>query len=348
MPETYYFNITYACNSCCIFCAANFQGGNRRLADMQPAQFRFLLHEADVRAGDQVVINGGEPTVHPDFFEFLAALRERQAYPILFTNGVRLHEQAFTAKLAQYSPMNIRVPFFSARPQLHDRLTGRADNFAKTLAGFAQIVGMRSQGVPFEIEAKLLLCKATYLENRTTAALLTERFPNLFYFSINPLLIYDKVMRNKDRLVESFSRMREATESTIDLILSRHFLVSLDLLPFCVVAERHRALLPPLRNVPHRRWYFDPRSTTADPEARMTEQFCSEHCLPCLYCHTCKGFYPEYLELFGHAEVQPIVQEHRGDQPLCCSAEPFRATVAPKTEPSGGKRRFVVTARLPG
>ena len=71
----YYFNITYRCNSRCMFCAADIPI-NSSCHEMQIEDFRNELDKENVGENDRVIVNGGEPTLHKDFFLFLDELHD--------------------------------------------------------------------------------------------------------------------------------------------------------------------------------------------------------------------------------------------------------------------------------
>ncbi|OQX63805.1 MAG: hypothetical protein B5M56_01790 [Desulfococcus sp. 4484_241] len=307
MAKTYYFNITYACNNNCVFCAANYYGkGSKPSSELKVPEFKSILKDLNIRPGDNIIINGGEPTVHKDFFSFIEVIQEMSGYPILFTNGVRLHDINFVRRLSELGPMRILVPFFSAAPEKHDRLTGRKGNFKKTIDGFANAITLKEKGAPFDLEAKLLLCGATYEDNPAIAETLMKQWPNLFYFSLNPLLMYKKVMENRDLLVASFSTMKPHIEKTIDVIRDNGFAVSVNLVPLCVMDRKYAELFPPLIFKPKEEYYFDPNFTEKNLQCPQVKRLSSRKCTPCLYKYTCHGFYPEYIDTFGVEEVRPI------------------------------------------
>ncbi len=95
--------INDACNLTCPVCFANSavgRGGHRPLAEVES------MLDAVVRAEgepDLVQLSGGEPTIHPEFWEIVAAARSRPIRHLMInTNGVRIaKEKDFAAKLAE-------------------------------------------------------------------------------------------------------------------------------------------------------------------------------------------------------------------------------------------------------
>ncbi len=76
---------------------------------------------------DVVQISGGEPTVHPQFFEILDAAKERPIrHLMLNTNGVRIaKDPGFAERLAAYAPgFEIYLQWDSLRAEVHQRLRG--------------------------------------------------------------------------------------------------------------------------------------------------------------------------------------------------------------------------------
>lgn len=303
MARSFYFNINYRCNSNCLFCAARdtLNGAPRR--DMSPYQFKDSLVKYGIRAGDNVVINGGEPTIHKNFFSFLRIVKEFRAYPILFTNGLLLNDKDFAVKLLDYQPINIRIPFFGASVVDHDTLTGNCGNFSKSLTGFANIIELVKEGASIELEAKLLLSQATYRINLDIVKLLIRRFPDNYYFSINQLIFSEKVLKNKDLFIERFSVMKKETIRVIEYILKNGFYVSLNQLPFCLFYDSFPELFPSYKKTSVTRLYFDTTKTEYGNKSPLGSKYDYDICSGCSFYGKCSGFYPEYLKTFGTDEI---------------------------------------------
>ncbi len=95
-----------ACNLSCPICYAG--SGTHRTEYRSMAQIEGML---DLIAGNElqpdiVQISGGEPTLHPQFFEILDAARRRPIQHLMVnTNGLRIaQEEAFADRLAAYMP----------------------------------------------------------------------------------------------------------------------------------------------------------------------------------------------------------------------------------------------------
>jgi uncharacterized radical SAM superfamily Fe-S cluster-containing enzyme len=98
--------INEACNLACPVCFANatdIHGSHRPLAQIERMLDALVASEGEP---DLVQLSGGEPTIHPEFFEILDAVKRRPIRHVMInTNGVRIaQDPAFVERLASYAP----------------------------------------------------------------------------------------------------------------------------------------------------------------------------------------------------------------------------------------------------
>ena len=98
--------ITDACNLTCPICYAN--SGTHRTTHRPLDQIERMLDLiiANEMEPDIVQISGGEPTIHPQFFDILDAAKRRPIRHLMVnTNGIRIAtDAAFAERLATYMP----------------------------------------------------------------------------------------------------------------------------------------------------------------------------------------------------------------------------------------------------
>ncbi|WP_255435391.1 radical SAM protein [Chitinimonas sp. BJB300] len=119
--------ITDHCNLNCPVCYA--ESGTQRLTHKSYDDVLRMLDAvvANEGAPDVVQISGGEPTLHPQFWEILDAARARPIRHLMInTNGVVLaQDKAFVKKLATYAPgLEVYLQFDSFRAEAHKELRG--------------------------------------------------------------------------------------------------------------------------------------------------------------------------------------------------------------------------------
>lgn len=98
--------INSACNLACPVCfadAENVHGAHLPLSVIEGMLDALVESEGEP---DLVQLSGGEPTIHPQFFEVLDAVKRRPIRHVMInTNGVRMaQDPAFVERLASYAP----------------------------------------------------------------------------------------------------------------------------------------------------------------------------------------------------------------------------------------------------
>ncbi|MDB5697579.1 MAG: radical protein [Alphaproteobacteria bacterium] len=98
--------INSACNLACPVCFADAQdidGGHLSLDAVEAMLDALVESEGEP---DLVQLSGGEPTLHPQFFEILDAVKSRPIRHVMInTNGIRIaQDEAFVTRLASYAP----------------------------------------------------------------------------------------------------------------------------------------------------------------------------------------------------------------------------------------------------
>lgn len=159
-----YFNVTYGCNSACVFCASDSQFVRRR--NNLPVQH--ILNAFDhfrLGYGDELVINGGEPTIYYPLFQVVSEAANRGAKVVLFTNGRRLRDQEYATALLSLGVHRLSIPLHGRLPRTHDSLTGRDGSWWETVRGIQLVQRIqRETSFPRELELKMLAVRPALLE----------------------------------------------------------------------------------------------------------------------------------------------------------------------------------------
>ncbi len=124
---TLLIEVTDHCNLRCPTCYAG--SGPERQTHRSLEQIGRMLDRAVANEGEPSVIqiSGGEPTVHPQFFEILKLVRERPiGHLMVNTNGVRIaNEPSFAERLAEFTPgLEVYLQFDSFRANVLKSLRG--------------------------------------------------------------------------------------------------------------------------------------------------------------------------------------------------------------------------------
>ena len=98
--------VNKACNLACPVCfadAEDMHGSHRPLSEIEAMLDALVASEGEP---DLLQLSGGEPTIHPEFFDILDAVKRRPIRHVMInTNGVRIaQDRAFVERLATYAP----------------------------------------------------------------------------------------------------------------------------------------------------------------------------------------------------------------------------------------------------
>ncbi|WP_444647655.1 radical SAM protein [Flavobacterium columnare] len=119
--------VTDRCNLACPTCYASSApnyGNHRTLEEIERMFDAIVVNEGEP---DVVQISGGEPTVHPHFFEILVLAKSKPIKHLMVnTNGIRIAKDiSFVEKLASYMPdFEIYLQFDSFKPEVLEKMRG--------------------------------------------------------------------------------------------------------------------------------------------------------------------------------------------------------------------------------
>jgi uncharacterized radical SAM superfamily Fe-S cluster-containing enzyme len=119
--------VNEACNLTCPVCFADSSVKREAHRPLQEIERMFDALVASEGEPDLVQISGGEPTIHPRFFDILDAAKRRPIRHLMInTNGVRIaREEGFAERLAQYMPrFEVYLQFDSLRREALMALRG--------------------------------------------------------------------------------------------------------------------------------------------------------------------------------------------------------------------------------
>ena len=132
MSRIFYFNITYGCNSNCVFCYShNTQHNNSSFQEISQFDFQNYLKEHLVTESDRVILNGGEPLLNTQIDDLMGCLRDIGCEVLIYSNGIRLVE----VPCSVLSPRFRFIVPIHGHEALHDSITRNVGSWRKTLDG---------------------------------------------------------------------------------------------------------------------------------------------------------------------------------------------------------------------
>jgi MoaA/NifB/PqqE/SkfB family radical SAM enzyme len=125
--------LSYDCNNHCTFCLdSNAHDGTMR----GNLDIKVQIIEGRKRGAERLILSGGEPTMHPNFLDFVR-LGKRAGYPKVqtVTNGRMFKYPEFLATAAKNGLDEITFSLHGHTAKLHDALVGTPGAFADETAG---------------------------------------------------------------------------------------------------------------------------------------------------------------------------------------------------------------------
>jgi MoaA/NifB/PqqE/SkfB family radical SAM enzyme len=133
-------NITYKCANRCVFCAT----GDRVSAALAWDKIDAILRQHRETGTDQLDIDGGEPTLHPQLVDAIRLARELGYRSINVTsNGRLLRERELAAALLESGITHLLISLHGATAEVHDAATDTPGSFDQTVAGIDTVMTLR-------------------------------------------------------------------------------------------------------------------------------------------------------------------------------------------------------------
>lgn len=209
-----YLAIGYECNHKCICCPLTTYDRLHRKIDLKDILKR--IDKIPLSECNHIVLSGGEPMLHPDFFEILDYLSKKEFFITILSNASMCKDKDFAQRLGEYNRLDIVTAIHSSSPRIHDEMTGVPGSLLDTLEGLDYLVEM---GVPITIKhiinAKTL---STIIE---TFDYLEKHFPPQVGFQFCTMDYSGRAEKNKDVLFASRDSILTGLENVIDFLESR-------------------------------------------------------------------------------------------------------------------------------
>lgn len=138
-----HLDLTYRCNQRCIHCynpnaADRINGKYVAIDEIKSSEIIELLDDLVALGVFRLVLSGGEVTLRPDFWEIFIEARKRGFCIEIYSNGLGIDE-TFTRRLRKSGIHKVNISVYSAKPELHDEVTGIAGSWQLTIAAFKKL-----------------------------------------------------------------------------------------------------------------------------------------------------------------------------------------------------------------
>ncbi len=237
------------------------------------------------------------------FFKDIVNYSAKKSFLIdIYTNGKNFSNKSICNLLNNNGNYYVRIPLFGSQNK-HDFFTGGLGNYAETMRGLQNIVNTKAYKKGFvQIEIKLLLakdCLGEYINIFTN--LESKGLIKYFKYSLNPLLISEKVIFYKEYFISSYSDMLLKCNNFFEYTQNKGIDISLDLIPFCVMPED--LLYREIKKKKHKMSFVEAQYSDTKSNVLKNNHYDIDECLGCHLKRICPKFPKSYINYFGKEEV---------------------------------------------
>jgi cyclic pyranopterin phosphate synthase len=281
----------YDCNVACDYCTITPQMRRRSLTATEVVA---ALRRGRALAYDRVSFTGGEPTIRGDLLGLVRAAAKLGFADIkVQTNGLVLAEAANVQRLVDAGVTRIHLSIHTHVAAAYERLVRREGTYAAMVAGLDNAI---ASGVEVVV-ADLILKRDTLARLPAAIAWLGDRGVrnvDLWYVSLTD--------GNRDNL-DSLPRMTEAMPIVRELLSEarRRGITARSLhIPRCLLGDDAGHAYDPGAD---RVMVVTPEAIFELHESKLAGHVHVPACEGCEHRSYCPGIRPDYLEVYGDAEI---------------------------------------------
>jgi len=124
------FELTYRCNEKCVHCYVDDPSETGK--EMTLEQYKKVIDELCEMGCLNVLVTGGEPTLHPDFLPICEYITQKKMLLDIYTNGLHWTEELID-RICNLSVNSVSVSLYGGDAETHDAMTRVKGSFEKTL-----------------------------------------------------------------------------------------------------------------------------------------------------------------------------------------------------------------------
>lgn len=283
----------FACNNHCAFCV---QGDKRdEHGPRAPDQIETDLKAGLAQGASELVLTGGEPTVHKNLLSVIRLARRLGYTNIqLQSNGRRFFysdfcEAAIAAGATEFSPA-----LHGATAEIHEKLTEAPGSFEQVVTGIENLVRL---GQP--VICNTVITTVNYEQLPELARFFVKLGVRQYQFAFVHIL--GSAQKNQTWLVPKKSVIMPFVHEALDIGREAGVRCMTEAIPFCLMKGYESFVAEQI--IPETLIY-DADHTIDDYGAYRRDQgkLQGPPCESCAYAERCEGPWREYPELFGWDE----------------------------------------------
>jgi MoaA/NifB/PqqE/SkfB family radical SAM enzyme len=304
------FKITSRCNDFCKFCIEyEFIKSKRADLSFQEIKDNYLYFKNKFKKIDYVILTGGEPTLHPQFFDIISFLKEEKIAFRVITNLLKFNEKRFLEKFKLF--------FNNFKNKEQEKMTkvvvsindlpNRSLNARKKMSGLKKALILK---------LPLIVTVVVYKDNLNDLPKLSILIKKLFekfapggVLNIEFRLIYVEGTLDfllKQSLPVDLNKIKNSIEKTIDILNSPKVQLTLWNFPLCYLDNPLKVKNTGIEGKLDRRFIkINKDLQMKNAAVRNWEDLFKPYgeCKKCRYKKICSGIDKKYFENYSFSSI---------------------------------------------
>lgn len=311
--STGYLAISYKCNERCSFCPCSKEEKGFPFIDFSNIK-NAIINFVENKGIDMLVISGGEPTIHPAFFDIIAfATKECGLNTVILSNGEKYYDDAFLDNLSKYadiSKLTAITTIHSQNEEEHEAVNLSKGSFHRSIEGLKKLNAM---GVDVIIKHCITvnnykdLLQFYQFIHKTFDESVTIQLCSIDYCGMEE----DELEKN----MMAFPVMRPYLENMFDEYLadrergSKRYMYAINM-PFCACDPYYWDILTPHSSSYEEYGSPDDSGNVLEKEdIQNNVAAIGDGCKNCAAVSVCPGTYRTAFEYYGDQIIKPYKQQ---------------------------------------
>ena len=294
---SFYLDLGNICNLSCIYCCVD----RTSLYTSRIEDLIEVARLAKVRGFKNVVLIGGEPTIHKGFFRLLSALKELGfEKSVLTTNGLLLASKAFLKNVVEYGVRTIHLSLDDFDEQTLSLLSRNPSTYPLVVKALRNILETPEINVyVYTVVTKLNIAHLRQYAQEVARLDDQKGRLSIVFAGVKPVArALENAKTVVPRATESANAIREALKEAISLgVGAMHKNCQPCLLPDLLSFDLD-AFLEEVR--------VDLETGKIERSQMPKGHVKAEQCKRCFLNHVCGGVHENYVKLYGLDEFRPI------------------------------------------
>ncbi|MCX6743847.1 MAG: radical SAM protein [Candidatus Parcubacteria bacterium] len=177
MAQISYIQIIRKCNQKCLFCS-----NPENFKEISFAEYKKQLDDLIKLNTKEIIITGGEPTLHPQLFSFIKYALDKGMTCRIITNGQKLADSNYLNNLADSGLQHLHLSFYSYKPEIQNFLAQNKSSYSNLIKSLSNLAKYN-----FQVDLNCVINKYNAKHLDKNVIFIIKKFPYIKHFVFNNL-----------------------------------------------------------------------------------------------------------------------------------------------------------------